>query len=935
MADIFISYSRHDSGFVHRIHNALQADGRDVWVDFEDIPPSAEWMKAIYAAIEAALAVVLVISPQSTASKICGDEVAHALAHNKRLIPILLQDVDQKLVPKAICDLNWILCRERDDFDVAVAKLCSAIDTDLAWVHAHTQLLTRAIEWDTHRRDKSFALRGSYLQGAEQLLTVVDKEPRLSPLQVEYVLRSRREENNRRSWLIGASGVAITVLIVIATLLALKNVENRRTLARDFREKAMRALANSDPVRAELYSARSLNLDDTQPARQFLMQARAKSARLFSVTPGKPDTAIIASTFDGAQFAIKGEGYVSLWDLKADRETKRLPSNGKKSVAAFSRDGRLIALAGERSIAIWPVYGNAGSIEFPAARSITSLAFDPGGHVLVSGANDGTLALWDLKSRGSEPVVQVRRHRHQISSLAFTADSKFLATGSWDNEVKLWSVAAIDHQPALQEVYTLVGHDDAVLSLGFSPDGKLIASGGWDYRILLWDRESGRQLRDLAGHNGGVLSLAFNEDGDRLASGSEDRSTRVWQVETGRPILQLPGSEDSVTAVTFSAAQVPHGIAIGDSTGAIRVWDLDTIGQRDELTTLFGHRRPVKTLAFNPKRAQLASGSWDRTVRLWNLNSHAATLLRDDADSGPTDSVTMVNFSADGNQLIEASKDGTLRLWNIDTLEVRILKPDVTSDPPIVRDVAFSPDGTMIVSGSDDGRVRGWSAATGKLLKDFAADPDAQPPKKLLAVAFSPDGSMLASAGEDKVIRLWKVADWTPAGTLTGHGEEIWQLVFSPNGELLLSASDDRSVRIWDVATLRPAGLLKHDAPVWGIDITADGHTVVTGLSDGTVHLWELAGTRSAVTSRLQTTMRFSDEPVWVVALNRNRDDPLLAIGGVDRAVRIVHLNRVTTLFNDRSKLEQDAKRNSGMEITDTLEPTMVPSIGPPASGAR
>lgn len=309
--------------------------------------------------------------------------------------------------------------------------------------------------------------------------------------------------------------------------------------------------------------------------------------------------------------------------------------------------------------------------------------------------------------------------------------------------------------------------------------------------------------------------------------------------------------------------------------------------------------------------------------------------MRDDADGGPTDSVTVVNFSADGNQLVEGSKDGTLRLWNIDTPDVRILKPDVTPDPPIVRDAAFSPDATMIVSGSDDGRLRAWSAATGKLLKDFAADPDAQPPKKLLAVAFSPDGSMLASAGEDKVIRLWKVADWSSAGTVTGHGEEIWQLVFSPNGDLLLSASDDRSARIWDVATLRPLGLMKHDAPVWGIDIMADGHTVVTGLSDGTVHLWELAGTGSALTPKLQTTMRFSDEPVWVVALNRSRDDPLLAIGGVDRAVRIVRLNRLTTLFNDRAKLEQDAKRNSGMEIANTLEPTMVPSIAPPAAGAR
>lgn len=383
----------------------------------------------------------------------------------------------------------------------------------------------------------------------------------------------------------------------------------------------------------------------------------------------------------------------------------------------------------------------------------------------------------------------------------------------------------------------------------------------------------------------------------------------------------MPGPSDSVTAVTFSAAQVPHGVAVGDSTGAVRVWDLDTIGQRDELTTLFGHRRPVKTLAFNPKRAQLASGSWDRTVRLWSLDNNTATRLRDDADPGPTDSVTMVNFSADGSQLAEASKDGTLRLWNIDIPEVRVLKPDALVDLPIVRDVAFSPDGAVVVSGSDDGHVRVWSTATGQLLKDFSIDPEAKPAKKVLAVAFSPDGRTLATAGEDKVIRLWTVAGWTRAAELTGHGEEVWQLVFSPDGSLLLSASDDRSARIWDLSALREVGLLEHDAPVWGVDISADGRTVVTGLSNGTVRLWELAPEGSRIAAKLTTVMRFSDEPVWVVALNRSRDDPLLAIGGVDRAVRIVRLNRLKTLFGDPAKLEQDAERNSGMKIRTMAEP--------------
>ena len=899
-----------------------------MWVDFEGIPPSAEWMSEIRAAIEASTSVVFIITPNSAASKICEAEMAHAIELHKRIIPMLREDVEQKLLLKPICDRNWIFCRETDSFDTAIASLDSAIDTDLDWVRLHTRLLTRAVEWDGHQRDKSFALRGSDLQSAEHCLTESSKEPRLSPLQVEYILGSRREQNNRRNRLVGVAGVAITVLMVIATLLMLKYAEGRRTLARDFREKAMAALDDSDAAKAELYLARSLTLDDTPETREPLLQARAKSAQLISVIPGATGSAVIAATLDGTIFARKSEDRIALLDLKSGQEIGSFPFGEGKAIAAFSRDGHYLAVAGERSITVRPVGAgiDTPAIEFPDVRSTTSLAFDPGGSILVSGASDGTLLLWNLQAGNPQPAFAVRTHRHQISSIAFTPDGRFLASGSWDNDAKVWSVASGSHQMALKEIATLVGHDDAVLSLAFSPDGKLIASGGWDNRILIWDRESGRQLRELTGHKGGVLSLAFSDDGARLASGSEDRSARVWDVDTGRPVLQLPGPQGNVTAVVFAGTQVPHGLAVGDTTGAIRVWDLDTIGQREELTTLYGHRRPVKTLAFNPVRAQLASGSWDRTVRLWSLNNNGATLLRDDNDPGPQDSVTMVNYSADGAHLIEASKDGTLRLWDLAIPEARILKPN-GAEPPIVRDVAFSPDAEIIASANDDGRIRIWSTAAGRLLKEFDVEPGSTAPKKILAVGFSPDGRLLATSGEGKVIRLWNVADWSLAGTLSGHTDEVWQVMFSPDGTFLLSASDDHTARIWDVATRLPAGPpLQHPGPVWGIDITGDSRTVVTGSSDGSVHLWDLSRRGAAVTVAAETVLQFSNDPVWVVAVNKQREDPLLAIGGVDRTIRIVHLKRVRTLFADPAKLEADAQRTSGLQIANVKEFPLIPA---------
>ena len=192
MADVFISYSRKDRDFVRDLHEALAERQRDTWVDWEDIPLTAEWLAEIFAGIEGADAFVFVISPDSAASEVCRQELAHAVEHNKRLVPVVRRDVKAEAVPPPLGSYNWIFFREGDDFDEAFRSLVKAIDTDLDWVRAHTRLLTRAIEWDGRKRDASFVLRGSDLRAAEEWQArAASKEPKPTALQTEYVLASR------------------------------------------------------------------------------------------------------------------------------------------------------------------------------------------------------------------------------------------------------------------------------------------------------------------------------------------------------------------------------------------------------------------------------------------------------------------------------------------------------------------------------------------------------------------------------------------------------------------------------------------------------------------------------------------------------------------------------------------------------------------------
>ncbi len=102
VTDVFISYSRKDKDFVLALHQALEERGKDTWVDWEDIPLTAEWRKEIYAGIEHADAFAFVISPDSIASEVCNQELDHATTHNKRLVPVVRRTVDTKRVPSSL-----------------------------------------------------------------------------------------------------------------------------------------------------------------------------------------------------------------------------------------------------------------------------------------------------------------------------------------------------------------------------------------------------------------------------------------------------------------------------------------------------------------------------------------------------------------------------------------------------------------------------------------------------------------------------------------------------------------------------------------------------------------------------------------------------------------------------------------------------------------
>ncbi len=257
MTDVFISYAREDGDFVRRLHEALRAADRESWVDWEGIPPTAEWMREIHEAIEAADTFVAVLSPTSGRSEVCRAESAYAEEQGKRLVPIVVRDIEPDDTSEELARLNWLFFRSGDDFDASFARLLEALDTDLDHLKLHTWVLVRCRRWARGGEDASSLLRGSELETAEAWLGRSEgREPAPTPAQTRFLVESRRQQTRRQRRLL--LGVA-AALVVSVTLGILAWVQRDRAVAARNEANRQRDLA----VARSLATRSELALDET------------------------------------------------------------------------------------------------------------------------------------------------------------------------------------------------------------------------------------------------------------------------------------------------------------------------------------------------------------------------------------------------------------------------------------------------------------------------------------------------------------------------------------------------------------------------------------------------------------------------------------------------------------------------------------------------
>ncbi len=790
MAKVFVSYSRKDTEFTKRLTEELQKSELEFWVDWEGIPPTVDFMKKIENGIEESDVFLFLLSPDSAKSKVCGDEIAHAVKNNKRLIPLVVRDVKEDEVPAAFSHLNWIFFREQDDFDASFKKLLLGINTDFEWVDTHKRLLIRALEWKNKNKDKSFLLRGQDLHDAEsQLALNTSKDPHPTDLHREYILKSRHATDQQRRW----TTVFVAIAAVIMFALAVYGLNSARLAANEAER------ANESEQREA--TAKNLAL---------LKETEAKINQLSALAMSKID-----QSFNEA-LLLSVEAYLHAKDNKI---------NDVNTQSAITKI--LQSNPGLRQILL----GHADWVN--------TIALSPDQTILASGSWDYTVNLWDI----SNPAFPVKLKTLEeftgpVESVIFSADGKTLATSS-DYELILWDVA----DPSTPKLISKT--DGYYTNLGFTLDGKILTSlkihSDVNNVVVLFDVSNPKSHVELTQLESGdeeldITRIIFNPNKNLLFFSRSDGSILAWDVQNPEvPVMlsTMNGYGNWVYGLALSPDE--NTLAVGDGGTIIALWDVTDPAAPSFLSSWSGHSFAINSLAFSTDGNTLASSSTETNAQvvLWDVTDKSSP-IKTRTINGHSLGVNVVIFESRNNMLLSGSRDGAIMIW--DSVQPKTEMELGSIDGSMI-DMAFQPNSNILLSVDNEYRMTTWDIS------------DLSNPVKLKTqdgpasiVIFNNDGSLMASMDFDETATLWNMKDFSKLGTITMSGETVNAIEFSADGKIL--AVNGEKVVFWDISDpKKPVKLstLPQDSNEFSdLAFNAEGK-LLAAIAGNNVVLWDIS----------------------------------------------------------------------------------------------
>lgn len=624
MQEVFISYSRKDKAFVQRLSSALEQKGHQTWVDWHDIEYAEDWWQKIQNGIEGSDNFVSIISPHSVRSKLCFDEVQYADDSNKRIIPVVIQDIDdladQERTHPTLKRHNWLFFRPEDDFDSVFDVLLETVGREPEHVRMHTRLLVNAHEWLANDRNNSFLLRGNSLQqGRNWLQSAAAKSPEPTALHNEYIAASGQAEitRRRRTWSATLLGLAVVVVLAV---IGLQLSQKQDSL--DMTEKADQAHKKGEIFNALSYIAEANQIDDPNESVDTL--------RTIAGAPGP--VALFVSDIPVARLAL---------------------SPDRTRIIVGHVDGSLRLWDATRGVGFYDLALYTTPENEWHAEEVSAIDIGPKGRYAVSA---GCAKHGPTKKKKEDSCISSQVFLWEIAddrlvlrhSLVDARDPRVLKGNVYDVEFNL-----APRNETMPEVAIAFERANGPLVLTYS-----FKNNGVQARADEW-------MRDGSGLS--VTAVAFR--GDEIVAGYENGSLRYWQ-GSNNGAQNISGFKERVTDIAMSPARYGRGsrpVLASSADGTARKTLASNNDDPDPYT--YSLNSPVNGIAYSPDGLlALAAVEDGRLVLIDTAQGKVETTLRwqpgvgfEDVDFGdllPDEKASTRSYAISG------SADGTVILWD-------------------------------------------------------------------------------------------------------------------------------------------------------------------------------------------------------------------------------------------------------------------------------
>ncbi|MGJ3237928.1 MAG: toll/interleukin-1 receptor domain-containing protein [Anaerolineae bacterium] len=808
--DFFISYRRKNVEFVQQFVSVLEARDKQIWIDWDDIPPGVEQFTAeIERGIEGAHIFVAVLSPDYMESEYCLGELEHAAQLNKRIIPIVHQKFESYPVPASIQAINWVYftphAGQDNPFESAFEQFIRASEADYAHIQEHTRLLQRALDWQSAGHNHAFLLRDRALNDAEQWLSVAsEKQSPPASLHTAFILSSRQQQTRRqRRLLAGTSFLLLIALIALVIAVQQFLVADRRA------DETLSLLIANDALNA-------LNTDDTETALN-----RIHHANTFLSNPPEAVQALLQRiAFQPAPRHIIEIPNNSARSLPAPIDTQLPISDG---LYLQQDDETSLTLRGENDEVLIPftifrlesrddtrihpdVMNEIQTIQ-NNAFSPFGVGYDlsPDGERVVMGREGQGLIVWE--NRAGAPIYSTYTdHSFIVDNVQFSPDGQYLISkaseaqsvnlGRSEVEYFIWDTSR------WQVIQAITQFDNSSELVGISDDVRqFIFLEYGSNRITIWDTNNPSLLWQVNTLDF-VQDLAFNPDGTRVIASTvialrmaPPNDIRLLDASTGAQITLYNGMDNQ------------HIIGLPLLTGS----DPDTVriisdeGILNQLDVVTGDTTPIGTIDVS-----FISG----------MSDNGRYVATEDFDN----SQLIIYDLQDAQQIASVPFDGFLRGVSIhpagDYLAYTVEDPSDGTAQIIITDLRTAE------------RVAQFSQVNAT----FASR----------AHLFSTDTFIYVD--QDQTLHLIDRQTWQPIGQLRGFLEPITDIAYNPTAQRLAVAGENGAVMVWDSANGAIIFQLNGIGNRGIIALAPDGMAIATGNENGQISLWRLFSPADALT---------------------------------------------------------------------------------------